>query len=69
MGNSYFSVNYENIFLVITELVIQGINKKLKFSSLDKKLIYSFKFYDRVLKKLTSVTALANLINMMRVFS
>jgi len=37
---------------VINELVSNGLKHKWNFSETDIKLLYNFRFYDRVLKKL-----------------
>ncbi len=62
MGNSYFPVNYENICLVVNELVSHGLKNKWSFSETDIKLLYNFRFYDRVLKKINAGSNFSKMI-------
>ncbi len=41
-----------------------GLEKKYNFSPIDMKLLYSFRFYDRVLKKLTPGPVLNSFIEL-----
>lgn len=57
MGNSYYSLNYENIFIIINELVVQNHH----FSHTDKVLLYNFRFYDKVMRNLNAPSAITSL--------
>jgi ubiquitin carboxyl-terminal hydrolase 34 len=58
LGNSYYSVSYDNILLIIKDLVVFALDRGEKLKCQEKQLLYSFKLYDKVMRSLTSTTAI-----------